>query len=78
MDYKQFDKRAVQGIEREQIIKKALKRNPKTIRELIDDTGMLYHQIQPCLLRMFKKSKGITKKKIGVKTYWGLTQEECT
>ncbi|MFW9875400.1 MAG: hypothetical protein ACFFG0_20020 [Candidatus Thorarchaeota archaeon] len=78
MDYKQFDKRAVQGTEREQIIKKALKKQPKTIRDLMDDTGMLYHQIQSCLLRMSKKSRGITKKKIGVETYWGLIPSERT
>lgn len=76
MNYDEFYKRAGQGIEREQILKDILKEKPMKIEELMNKTGFVYHQIQTCLISMYKKNRGITKRKIGVNTYWGLTKEE--
>jgi len=74
MKYKEFDKKPFQAEKREDLIIKSLKNNPKTIKEIMKDTGLLYHHIQSKMILL--RTKGIVSKvRFKEFTYFGLEKD---
>ena len=74
MNYKQFDTKPDQSEEREELILSFLMIKPLTILELTEKTGLLYHQVQSCLIKLRTKKGLVNKKRFQEEIFYGVIE----